>query len=526
MRQDGPDRKDTYLFGHPTGARFRSPAEFIPHVYYLASKDVSHQGPVALENMICLCKYCGSSSSRTPGAATRTPTTSRKTASRLTDAERAQRTVNADERMGEQLMPGWMLRKGEIVWVWTGEEELLQDVVGITDSDLWAAAMVLEKPTDIPPFKMNYNPSQGAFHDIEMDNQAPWQDQQTLKKLYTVQICTDDGKPGQIHAGIQQHCIRPWLARPNHIRPSDSDAPEHPSVSVARDIVKTFSFFERIGSVPAPHDLKAKSDDPTPDELATLYKGIFLGAEKIFVGDPIRITSPRSETEDVLVLDNIYISTNGPPSQPGSSMFLFNGSVYFASDNPRPHFRPLTAEQKAQLPVRMRLQDSKTGKIPNWFVRNKPDELGELSIKCILGRWYETEAVGYWMFPDENARLGKADVKKWVKDRADALKCGSINKIQLNNPIDMKKPRPSMTVKQYEASRGQEDRMDIDPTPEKVGGGFKSINPPGSQVKSRMAMAVEEDQEEDEEEEVEDEEVQPGPQLLEKSPTKRYAYRG
>ncbi|KAJ3048308.1 hypothetical protein HK097_010689 [Rhizophlyctis rosea] len=54
-------RKDMYLYGHPSGARFRSPAEFIPHLDWLAGGD-----PTAP----CKCIYCNKKGYKRPSNVT------------------------------------------------------------------------------------------------------------------------------------------------------------------------------------------------------------------------------------------------------------------------------------------------------------------------------------------------------------------------------------------------------------------------------------------------------------------------
>ncbi|KAK8161084.1 hypothetical protein BKA80DRAFT_222424, partial [Phyllosticta citrichinensis] len=49
----GHDRQDAYLYGHPLGRkkRFRSPADFFPHLYWLATDKTGDPGN-------CTCKIC------------------------------------------------------------------------------------------------------------------------------------------------------------------------------------------------------------------------------------------------------------------------------------------------------------------------------------------------------------------------------------------------------------------------------------------------------------------------------------
>jgi len=515
--QGGPERKDTYLFGHPNGSRFRSPAEFIPHVYHLASKAPEHAGAAADENKRCQCKYCGVTTTRTPG--TRTPgtkipgTSGRKSgASRIPDHVLARREMCAEERLGEQEMVGWVMRKGEIVWVWTGLEEDLLDVIEIHESELWAAGVIVEKPSTNPLYRQQEKPkAKGLFTDIEMDDvsSAPWQESEEQGKIkhYKVQLCTATTTPGEIFSNVPQHFLRPWLARSYAIPTptSYSGKKEHPSVPPARRIVQSFSLFERVGTVPPPTEF-GSDEKPDPSKTATLYNGVFLGPEKIFVGDPVRISAPTDNVaEDVMVVDNIYVisssSDSATASTPSSSSTIHvTGSVYYISTS-----LALTPEQFAQLPWRMRRFDPKTGKAITWSVRNSPSQRGELSIKLVLGRWYEPEAIHYWLYPDDNPKLGNKTVLKWVKDRAHALNWESINGVELMKDEDRREPEKATLV---------HDPMDVDKvTPEK---GFKSINAPGSAGKSRMARAVEGDDEEVDEEEVDE---------VPKSPNRRLSFR-
>ncbi len=58
----GHQRSDVYLYGHPGGKtkRFRSPDEFLPHLYWLVSDKAGNP-----EN--CKCKRCGNQKDATEG---------------------------------------------------------------------------------------------------------------------------------------------------------------------------------------------------------------------------------------------------------------------------------------------------------------------------------------------------------------------------------------------------------------------------------------------------------------------------
>ncbi|KAJ1558627.1 hypothetical protein HK096_008778 [Nowakowskiella sp. JEL0078] len=72
------ERHDTYIFGHPSGRRFRSAQEFVPHLKWLASDP-------KLNSKNCNCKYCNLGASKSVSRILQSPnkTTLAKTSSSL-----------------------------------------------------------------------------------------------------------------------------------------------------------------------------------------------------------------------------------------------------------------------------------------------------------------------------------------------------------------------------------------------------------------------------------------------------------
>lgn len=335
-------------------------------------------------------------------------------------------------------------------------------------------------------------------------------------------------KASEVLEGVTQPRLRPW-----HSRPSTQHRKEHPTVELGRKLATTTNVFELMGE---------KIEPGRPNKSS--WGGVFIGPEKVFIGEPVRI--PRSpleqdDTEDVMVVEKIFIETSPSPLPPDpdtgrtrlTNVIVLRGAVYTAETGGSSS--PLTPEEFAGLPFRMRHCGSEGG-IIKWFRRCDVKERGELSVGYILGRWYEPLAIKAW-----GGNLGRMPrLRKFHESRGEALGWNTFNGVQLVAPEDRRVPPKaivanptSSTVKDKPTTDG-EDKMDVDEpgelTPPK--NQFMSINAPGSTSKTSMARAAEDDDEEemvdpeegDEEEEEEDMEVVDA-KTFGKSPTKRMAFR-
>ncbi|CCX04347.1 Similar to Cryptic loci regulator 2; acc. no. O13881 [Pyronema omphalodes CBS 100304] len=230
-------RKDTYLFGHPNGGRFRSPAEFIPHVKYLAANSPENAHAATPADKICTCKLCGvGGRSGTPIRASGPVSRGKAIPLRAAHPEAARREVAKEERLGERETLGYIFRKGEVVWIWCGKEEFLYSTTK-GDTSLWAAAVIVDRPSATAQL-LPETPLNTSFDDIVAGN-TPWVE--SLKNcLYTVHLCNSENpeEPGKPISNIPQHFLRPWLAR------IDDATGEHPSIPRAKEIVKTFNLFD------------------------------------------------------------------------------------------------------------------------------------------------------------------------------------------------------------------------------------------------------------------------------------------
>ncbi|KAI5475731.1 hypothetical protein MNV49_000893 [Pseudohyphozyma bogoriensis] len=85
-----PDRTDPYLYGCTTVAKFRTPKEFLPHLYWLLVN-----GPG--KNMTCVCKYCSNSNQGAVNKKVGLEDERRATSVSLEPAERPQKRARPSE---------------------------------------------------------------------------------------------------------------------------------------------------------------------------------------------------------------------------------------------------------------------------------------------------------------------------------------------------------------------------------------------------------------------------------------------
>ncbi|KAG4301303.1 hypothetical protein PCANB_002554 [Pneumocystis canis] len=109
------ERRDTFLFGHPKGIRFRSPAEFSPHLLWIAQSKTHSRGE-------CPCKYCGGD----PKSWNRKKIGSDQI-SIETAHEKSEREIDLDQE-------GALYRPGEVVW-------MIQD----DPSDEWTVCIIIDR---------------------------------------------------------------------------------------------------------------------------------------------------------------------------------------------------------------------------------------------------------------------------------------------------------------------------------------------------------------------------------------------
>lgn len=126
----------------------------------------------------------------------------------------------------------------------------------------------------------------------------------------------------------------------------------------------------------------------------THYNGMFLGGEKVWVGDPVRVQSELGSNdhvaEDVLVIDQLIEKVND-----SISLMIFVGNVYRLITKPSSYNNRLDWPMEESLPARMiadlRFRNEVTDKagvreIYEWKLLGKSVNR---SLDDVRGRWYE-----------------------------------------------------------------------------------------------------------------------------------------
>ncbi|KFY11042.1 hypothetical protein V492_04705 [Pseudogymnoascus sp. VKM F-4246] len=368
-------RQDTYLYGHPNGkGRFRSAQEFYPHLLWLACDQEND----SFQN--CSCKYCFSDRmagteaitkptqpealtkpldgrAEPPKAATPTPLAKESAMRSKPRAAQPLKTKTAEQESDSDPANDFIYRPGEIVWF-------------SKRTSAWGLSVVLKRGI------------------------------QNNELRYLVQPLSH---PASHPAAVVRNrdCIRPWLAwsvpHPTiaQIReltydqvPWDrvvngefgkGDAEVDGSILAAKAINESYSLFDRVDLPTAPGEMH--------------YKGMFLGGEKIWVGEPVRLMG-RTKDEIVILVVNQMIER----TVDAASAVTIVGDIYKFIEMPMPaeYADRQNWPVNADLPMRVnadlsfRNQVSADAGRNTWCEWRLLEPMARKGLNDIKGRWYET----------------------------------------------------------------------------------------------------------------------------------------
>lgn len=437
------DRQDAYLYGHPYGRkkRYRSPADFFPHLLWLAvDKDGDHRN--------CSCKICSpdgdeltdemiKSGVQVPGPqALKDPPAkdspkgihpsvpaSKKMLSMFTVLHTdildppskpspqpsvsapPRTTANASTiqtRSREQMLDSepngkYIYRPGELVWFNKGQAWGLSVVAKrqfLNDSPRYLV-QPLSHPFRHPPYQIK----------DQEDQLRPW-------LAWSVPSTTHAEIANTPYDQVQwDRVLRGDFGR--------GDAEVDGSILAAKVIDTSYSLFDRLEVPTAAGEVH--------------YNGMFLGAEKIWVGEPVRLRVPG---EDIVVLIiHKLIERTAPPS---TSTVTFIGDVYKFVQMPMPYKSraewptpDLPPRMVADLQFRNEVADAvNRGTWCEWRLLEPAARRGLSDIK---GRWYETHALlpilkGQQAFHQEIAQGIASDVSTSMNGRGDSSQATSQRK--------------------------------------------------------------------------------------------------
>ncbi|RDW80757.1 hypothetical protein BP5796_05455 [Coleophoma crateriformis] len=411
----GYDRQDAYLYGHPHGRkkRFRSPADFFPHLLWL-TMDVDG------DPRNCPCKLCSPDGAEgdeemnvekpepkketkvaleTPGK----PDIKQFVAPKSLPAVQALPTVQAqppktisqptgprkskEQEFDSQAKGPFIYRPGELVWFNKGPAWGLGVISKrqINENRPRYLVQQLSHPFSHPPYKIMEN----------NDQLRPWLAWST---------------PSLTHPAIQDLTYEQvqWDAV---IRGEfgNGDPEVDSSILAARLIDSSYSLFDR-------------QDTATPAGEAH-FNGMFLGAEKIWVGEPVRLRVP---SDDIVVMI-IHRLIEHP--QAGTSAVTFVGDIYKFVEMPMP-YRSRAEWPTPDLPPRMvadlRFRNEVADDVHRaiWCEWRLLEPAARRGLSDVKGRWYETQILlpilkGEAAFRSEIAQGIAADVSKSMNGRGD-----------------------------------------------------------------------------------------------------------
>jgi hypothetical protein len=363
----GPyERQDAYLYGHPEGRRkrYRSPADYFPHILWLATDKEN-------DRRNCSCKICSPDGEEDSQAGPMKVETKRdnkipqslppaaknvqSTSKLISQSALPGVTQSAEQKLDAEANGKYLYRPGELVWF---ERDRIQGLAIIQKRQvLNNKPRYLIQPLSPPGL---HPPSE--IRDRE----------DTLRPYLAWSLPEPPNLPGSSNMTFEQV---PW---DKLVRPGENKYIPDGSIFAAKEIDRSYSLFDRV-EVP----------QAAPGEVQ--FSGMFLGAEKIWVGEPVRLRVPSNEPM-VLIVQKLIERTT-PTSQ---SSVTFVGDVYKFVEMPTP-YRNRSEWPTPNLPPRM---------VADLRYRN---EVAEIARK---GVWLE------WRLVEPGAKKGLADIKgRWYASK-------------------------------------------------------------------------------------------------------------
>ena len=412
----GNDRQDAYLYGHPAGKRkrFRSPADFFPHLLWLCtdeSGDPDNCGckicsPEELENVIPGAKTPKVKPEQdikiAPGGVVKIkqepkvqrPSSTGPPAQAL--AQPLPQPRSMDQQI-DQRYNTFIYRPGELVWFQRGQAWGLGVVLR-----RWSTQLN-ERRYSVQPLSQPFNHSPPVIKalDAEMRPWLAWSVPRYTIAIHNQQAPTFDTTDWR---GVSQRYNAP-------------DVEVDASIMAAKHIDSTYTLFSPLATKELP-----------PGITEIEYNGIFIGGEKIWLGDPLRIV-PGSGT-DIFVPRSIKERKQRAGPNTTTSVSLV-GDVYTlqqtSHSNPSVP-TPAAPRNNPNLPPRL---------TEDLAVRNARSILlkhiasywrllhtnTRIELNDIKGRWYEASVVMPILHPDKYKQMhSQGDVTElgcWMNARGD-----------------------------------------------------------------------------------------------------------
>ncbi|KAL8928907.1 MAG: hypothetical protein Q9172_000745 [Xanthocarpia lactea] len=463
--KSGPSSEitDAYLYGHPQGRkkRYRSPGDFFPHLLWLATDDngdpdncscklcapddlqvfkepdrikppepvKKEQAPVKKEFMPPKASAIGTrpmvivpqrTHSQDKGISVTKPPASKPpggtlppTVARQAGPPPATPTLLAPARCFEQDQDSqwnkYLFRPGELAWFNRG--------------NAWGLSVILKRT-------------------LERDLQNPSRD----RAKYLVQPLSHPLQHPPTKIIESEDGLRPWLAW-------SPPSPTHPGLNSTSGL--TYNTIDWKGVISGHYGqgdaevdgsifaAKAVDDSltlflPLTNNTVTTgertYNGLYLGGEKIWTGEPVRLRIGSGH--DIMVVHSIIERLKPGSTSVASATVLLVGDIYkFSTLSLQPGVEP---PDNRHLPLRLRqdMEYRNRATIPIkrtmsfWKLAQAQEKLPITDIK---GRWYESSALlpilrGAEAFSQDLTRGEIGDAGQWMNARGD---CNSVSGVPL-----------------------------------------------------------------------------------------------
>ena len=297
---------------------------------------------------------------------------------------------SAEQKLDEEPNGKYLYRPGELVWFNKGQA--------------WGLAVISKRQTlnNKPRYlvqPLSHPLSHPSYQIKDQEDQIrPWlawsvpvTTHQPIRNLTYEQVPWDRVVRGELGQG---------------------DATVDGSILAAKAIDGSYSLFDRV-------------DNPLAAPGEVHYNGMFLGAEKIWVGEPIRLRVPGDDIV-VLILQKL-IERTAPPSV---SDVTFVGDVYKLNAMPTP-YKDRSEWPTPNLPARMvadlrfRNEVADAAKKGVWYEWQMLEVGARRGIPDVKGRWYETRTLlpilrGAQQFQEDITTGGMLDASMWMNGRGDS----------------------------------------------------------------------------------------------------------
>ncbi|TAQ83995.1 hypothetical protein B7494_g7678 [Chlorociboria aeruginascens] len=460
------ERQDVYLYGHRDGPRkrYRSPGDFFPHLLWLATDKDG-------DNANCSCKICSPdgdkeivSDSRVELPATKPATKAPKPtaadqfveqkgpqASALQrpgpQAPLAQATTiqgeNLEQKSDSSANSPFLYRPGELIWFNKGTAWGLAIISKRQSVNGKARYIVqpLSHPLSYPPYQIKDNENEIR----------PW-------LAWSV--------PSTTHAQINNaHYESVQWERVSNGEYGRGDAEVDGSILAAKLIDSSYTLFDRI-------------EAPSANPLNTHYNGMFLGAEKIWVGEPVRLRSQGNEVI-VMIVNKLAELTISPTN----SIVTFIGDIYKFVEMPMPYTDRSQWPTPALPPrmvadLRFRNEVADNAKRATWYEWRLLQPAAKKGLAEVKGRWYESRSLlpilrGIQQSEQDILQGTSGDTSIWMNGRGDSNPGQGQRKISRLDTLGRAVP-PGFTI-----SRGLDEPQADNLFPDVMPSQFVPISQPG-----------------------------------------------